>query len=251
MRRPIVTGNWKMNMLQSEAGDLVKSLVEWKPLSGAVDIVIAPPFTALAVVRKLIEGSGIQLAGQNIYFEPKGAWTGEVSAAMLKDAGCRFVILGHSERRSYFHESDALINQKIKSALNSELSAIFCVGETLEQRQREQTQEVIEFQIKNGMQGLDASDLANIVIAYEPVWAIGTGQTATPMQAQEVHGFIRSILEKDFGQAASEEIRIQYGGSVNPGNSKSLLEQKDIDGALVGSASLDFESFTAIINSAN
>jgi triosephosphate isomerase (TIM) len=251
MRRPIIAGNWKMNMLQSEAEDLVKKLVEWKELPQAVDIVLAPPYTALGVVRKLIKNSGIQLAGQNIYFESKGAWTGEISAAMLKDAGCQFVILGHSERRHYFHEDDALINQKIKAALKNELQVVFCVGETLEQREMAQTQGVVEFQLKMGLQGLEAADLQNLVIAYEPVWAIGTGKTATPEQAQEVHYFVRKLLGKDFGEAVAERIRIQYGGSVNSENSKCLLGQKDIDGALVGSASLSIESFTAIINSAN
>jgi len=213
--------------------------------------VLAPPFTALGVVRKLIENSGIWLAGQNIYFEAKGAWTGEISAAMLIDAGCRFVILGHSERRSYFHEDDALINRKIKAALKNELQVIFCIGETLEQREREQTEDVVELQLKNGLQGMDAGDLKNLVIAYEPVWAIGTGETATPGQAQEVHCFVRKFLERGFGKGVAESIRIQYGGSVNPENSKLLLSQKDIDGALVGSASLNAKSFATIINSAN
>ncbi len=251
MRRPIVAGNWKMNMLQSEAEDLVKKLVEWKELSKTVDIVLAPPYTSLEVVRKLIKNSGIQLAGQNIYFEPKGAWTGEVSAAMLKDAGCRFVILGHSERRRYFHEDDALINQKIKAALENGLQVIFCVGETLKQREQAQTQEVVALQLKNGLQGLDATDLEKVVIAYEPVWAIGTGKAATPEQVQEVHSYVRKVLGKDFGKNVADSIRIQYGGSVNSENSKLLLDQEDIDGALVGSASLNFESFIAIINSAN
>lgn len=251
MRRPIVAGNWKMNMLQSEAQDLVKKLLEWKPLSLAVDIVLAPPYTALGVVRELVNNSGIQLAGQNIYFEPKGAWTGEISAAMLKDAGCQFVILGHSERRHYFHEDDALINRKIKAALKNDLQVIFCVGETLEQREKAQTQEIVESQLKFGLQGLDGVAIQSLVIAYEPVWAIGTGKTATPEQAQEVHCFVRKFFEKDFGKAISERVRIQYGGSVNSENSKCLLDQKDIDGALVGSASLNIESFTAIIDSAN
>jgi triosephosphate isomerase len=251
MRRPIIAGNWKMNMLQSEAENLVRKLIEWKELPQTVDIVLAPPFTALGVVGNLIKHSGIQLAGQNIHFEPKGAWTGEISAAMLKDAGCEFVILGHSERRNYFHEDDALINQKIKAALKHGLQVIFCVGETLEQRERDQTQGIVESQLKIGLQGVVATDIKNVVIAYEPVWAIGTGKTATPDQAQEVHCFTRKFLERDFGNVAAESIRIQYGGSVNAGNSKLLLDQKDIDGALVGSASLDIESFTAIINSAN
>ena len=250
MRRPVVAGNWKMNCLQSEAGDLVKLLIGRKELTRNVDIVLAPPFTALGIVRKLVNGSGIQLAGQNIYFESKGAWTGEISAAMLKDSGCKYVILGHSERRSYFHEDDELINKKIKAALKGELHVIFCVGESLEQRERNETRNVVESQLKAGLEGLAASDFEKLIIAYEPVWAIGTGKTATPEQAQEAHHFIRAFLETTFGKSTAESIRIQYGGSVNQGNSKSLMAQKDIDGALVGSASLNAESFIAIINSA-
>lgn len=251
MRRPVIAGNWKMNTLQSEAGDLAGKLIAWKDLPRAVDIVLAPPFTALDVVRRRIENSGIQLAGQNIYFEPKGAWTGEVSAAMLKDAGCQFVILGHSERRIYFQEDDALINDKIKAALHNKLYVIFCVGETLEQRNQDRTREVIRRQLKIGLRGLDAGDIANMVIAYEPVWAVGTGKTAAPGQAQEVHEFTRKFLAETFGISAAETTRILYGGSVGPENSKCLLDQKDIDGVLAGSASLDYESFRDIIISAN
>jgi len=212
--------------------------------------VLAPPFTALGIVKKLVDGSGIQLAGQNIYFEPKGAWTGEISAAMLKDCGCKYVILGHSERRSYFHEDDVLINKKIKAALKHDLHVIFCVGESLGQRERNETRGVIESQLKVGLEGLTADDFEKLIIAYEPVWAIGTGKNATPEQAQEVHHFIRAFLETTIGKPTAESTRIQYGGSVNQGNSKSLMDQKDIDGALVGSASLNAESFIAIINSA-
>jgi triosephosphate isomerase len=250
MRRPVVAGNWKMNCLQSEATDLVNRLVAQKNLSNKVEVVIAPPFTALAAVRKLIDGSGIQLAGQNIHFESNGAWTGEISAAMLKDSGCKYVILGHSERRSNFHEDDALINKKIKAALKEELHVIFCVGETLTQRELSETQVIIESQLKNGLDGLTDRDMESLVIAYEPVWAIGTGKTATPEQAQEVHQFMRAFLVATFDESKAESIRMQYGGSVNPENCKTLMAQKDIDGALVGSASLDAESFITIINSA-
>ena len=249
MRRPVIAGNWKMNGLQSEAEDLVKLLIEKNELTRDVDVVLAPPFTALGIVRKLVRGSGIQLAGQNIYFESKGAWTGEISAAMLKDCGCKYVILGHSERRSYFHEDDALINKKIKAAMKNDLHVIFCVGESLEQRERNETRRVVESQLKIGLEGLAVGDCEKLIIAYEPVWAIGTGKTATPEQAQEVHHFVRAFLETSFGKPTAESTRIQYGGSVNPGNSKSLMAQKDIDGALVGSASLNAESFIAIINS--
>ncbi len=250
MRRPIVAGNWKMNCLQSEAEDLVKQLVANVELTRNIDVVIAPPFTSLSVVRKLINGSGIELAGQNMYFESKGAWTGEISAAMLKDSGSKYVILGHSERRCHFHEDDALINKKIRAALNDQLHVIFCVGESLEQRERCETQEVVESQLKVGLEGLAASDLENLIIAYEPVWAIGTGKNATPEQAQEVHLFIRAFLENSFGKSVALSMRIQYGGSVNQENCESLMAQEDIDGALVGGASLNAESFVAIINSA-
>lgn len=250
MRKPIVAGNWKMNCLQSEAEALVNSLIGQAELTGQVDVVLAPPFTALAVVRKLIKGSGIQLAGQNMYFESKGAWTGEISAAMLNDSGCKYVILGHSERRCHFFEDDTLINKKIRAALNDKLHVIFCVGETLEQRERNETESVVESQLKVGLESLAASQLENLIIAYEPVWAIGTGKTATPEQAQEVHQFIRAFLENSFGRAVAESTRIQYGGSVNQENCKSLMSQKDIDGALVGGASLNAESFITIINSA-
>jgi len=252
MRRPIVAGNWKMNCLQSEAEDLVELLIDRKGLTKTVDVVLAPPFTALSIVRKLISvsGSEVQLAGQNIHFESRGAWTGEISAAMLKDSGCKYVILGHSERRSYFHEDDALINKKIKAALKHDLHVIFCVGESLEQRERNETHGVVESQLKVGLEDLAANDFEKLIIAYEPVWAIGTGKNATPEQAQEVHHFIRAFLEITIGKPTAESTRIQYGGSVNQGNSKSLMGQKDIDGALVGSASLNAESFIAIINSA-
>lgn len=250
MRRSVVTGNWKMNLLQSEAGDLVKQLMESKSWTSAVEVVLAPPFTALSVVRKLVDGSEIQLAGQNIYFEPKGAWTGEISPAMLKDAGCQYVILGHSERRSFFQEDDALINKKIKAALKEKLHVIFCVGETLQQKERNETRGVVESQLKSGLDGLTDRDLENLIIAYEPVWAIGTGKNATPEQAQDVHHLIRAHLAVNFEKSTADSIRIQYGGSVNAENSKNLMAQKDIDGVLVGSASLNAESFIAIINSA-
>ncbi len=248
MRRPIIAGNWKMNMLLPEAEALADALV--RDSAPSVDIVLAPPFTALSRVCGRVEGSPIEIAGQNIYFEPKGAYTGEISAAMLKDAGCRYVILGHSERRTLFHEDDALINKKIHAALECGLKVIFCVGETLQQREADATRSVVEGQLKNGLQGLSPEAMASLVIAYEPVWAIGTGRTATPEQAQEVHRFTREFVGAAFGEKTAEAIRIQYGGSVTPDNSASLLKQKDIDGALVGSASLKAASFQQIIQSA-
>jgi len=240
-----------MNMLRSEARELVETLISWKEMPPTVDVILAPPFTSLSAVGDLVHGTRILLAGQNVYFEPKGAYTGEISSSMLKDAGCQFVILGHSERRALFHEDDALINKKIKAALKDELKVIFCVGETLAQREKKETPKVVESQLRNGLSGLTERDLQGIVIAYEPVWAIGTGKSATPEEAQEVHLFIRGFLEKTFGKSTADTTRIQYGGSVTPENSESLLRQKDIDGALVGSASLNAESFFEIIYSAH
>ncbi len=251
MRRPIIAGNWKMNLLRSEARDLVESLIRRVKTPASADIILAPPFTALGAVEELIAGTGFFLAGQNHHFEPKGAYTGEVSPAMLKDAGCQYVILGHSERRTYFFEDDAQINKKIKAALLCGLNVIFCVGETLEQREKGETQSIIQSQIEKGLQGLTGNDIGRIVLAYEPVWAIGTGKTATPDQAQEVHFFIRGLLREIFGEIVAQNTRIQYGGSVTPESSGSLLTQKDIDGALVGSASLNTDSFCAIISSAH
>lgn len=249
MRQPIIAANWKMNKVISEALDFAAGLKKQSP--GKAEIVLAPPFTALSAVKNLLNGSQIGLAGQNVCSESKGAYTGEISAAMLKDAGCDYVIIGHSERRKYFHEDDALINKKIKMALTCGLKVIFCVGETLEQREKDETREVIRNQVEKGLSGLEASGLRDLVIAYEPVWAIGTGKTATPEQAQEVHRFMRERIQRLFGDKAASAMRIQYGGSVTPENSGSLLAQPDIDGALVGGASLAVESFCAIIKSIN
>lgn len=251
MRRPIIAGNWKMNLVLGEARALVSRLLQWRDVCQTADVIVAPPFTALQTVKELIRESRMHLAAQNLYFESKGAYTGEISAAMLKDLGCRFVILGHSERRRYFHEDDALINKKIKSALAMGLNVIFCIGETLEQRENNQTRQVVENQLQLGLNGLNSNDLKGLVLAYEPVWAIGTGKTATPRQAQEIHQFSRELIGRTFGGPAAENIRIQYGGSVTPENSKDLLKQEDIDGALVGSASLNADSFYAIIKSAD
>lgn len=251
MRRPIIAGNWKMNTLLPEAAELASGVIERMGKNPGVEVVLAPPFTALCKVRDLIEGTGILLAGQNICSEPGGAYTGEISAAMLEDAGCHYVILGHSERRRVFHEDDLLVNQKIKTALKFGLKVIFCVGETLEERENKVTRQVVRGQLEKGLEGLSDRDLQNMVIAYEPVWAIGTGRTATADQAQEIHGYSREIIERLFGQKTADALRIQYGGSVTPENSRELLAQKDIDGALVGSASLKPESFCAIIKSVN
>ena len=249
IRQNIVVGNWKMNLLVPESVALVKGILEKMDSTPPVQVGIAPPFTALDSIGGLLAGTGFVLGGQNIFSETHGAFTGEISAAMLKDAGCGFVILGHSERRNYFGEDDDLINKKVKTALSAGLSVILCVGETLEQREAGQTHAVIENQIRKSLKGLSGPDMESLVIAYEPVWAIGTGKNATPEQAQSVHKFIRNLVAESWGKDTAENIRIQYGGSVNPENCKELLDQDDIDGALVGGASLDADSFCAIINS--
>ncbi|MGE5352010.1 MAG: triose-phosphate isomerase [Acidobacteriota bacterium] len=251
MRKKVIAGNWKMYNDIPASVKLISELK--KSLSGLevkADVIICPPFTSLDTAKTLIKDSIIQLGAQNMYFEESGAYTGEISAEMLKSAGCQYVILGHSERRTIFKETDELINKKIKKAISSGLTAIFCVGETLEQRENGTTESVINTQVTVGLQGLSAEDLKKVIVAYEPVWAIGTGKTATPEQAQEVHAFIRSLLGKLFSGEAAEEVTIQYGGSVKPENASTLLSQKDIDGALVGGACLKAESFTSIIKSA-
>ena len=247
MRRPLVVGNWKMNMLISDATDWVESLLKKSPFPETVEVVVAPPFTALAAVKERIRRSCISLAGQNMGPEPEGARTGEISAAMLKDAGCRFVILGHSERRKHFFETDAFISRKIGVALASGLGVIFCVGESLEERESEHTRQVIEHQLSEGLNGLDVRQFEGLVIAYEPVWAIGTGRTATPEQAQHVHRIIRDWARQAFGENSAENVRILYGGSVTPETSGPLTVQPDIDGLLVGGASLKSDSFYDII----
>ena len=249
MRRPIVVGNWKMNMLISSSRNWVEELLNTSDCAGTFDIVVAPPFTSLSVVRKSIEGSKIQLAGQNIASEAEGAQTGEISAIMLKDAGCDYVILGHSERRQYHNESDGLINKKIFLACENGMSVIFCIGESLGERNEDKTNEVIERQLFDGLEGLKEDQLNSLSIAYEPIWAIGTGNTANPNQVQDVHGFIRSWCEKSLGKSLSRVTRILYGGSVNSQSSPALMAQPDVDGLLVGGASLRSKSFYDIIKS--
>jgi len=247
VRLPFIAGNWKMNKTAREAVDLVRELRT--PMSGAkgVEVAVAPPFTALFAVHQEIEGSPIRLAAQNLYWEEKGAFTGEISPIMLKEVGCHYVIIGHSERRQFFGETDETVNRRIKAALAYRLKVIFCIGETLQEREGEKTFSVIERQIGGGLKGLGDQEMKDMVIAYEPVWAIGTGKTAVPEQAEEVHGFIRRKLEKLYSRQISEGIRIQYGGSVTPENIKGLMKQPNIDGALVGGASLRAESFSRIV----
>ena len=250
IRKPLIAGNWKMNKTAAEAVELVDDLK--KALAGGrgVDVVICPPFTALAAVSGAISGSEIGLGAQNMHWEKSGAFTGEISPAMLRELYCHYVILGHSERRTLFKETDAVINRKIKAALANHLRPIFCVGETLQQRNDAQTEAVLAAQVNNGLQGIDAASLLNLTIAYEPVWAIGTGVTATPDMAQSAHGFIRGLLSKLAGDKLAQSIRILYGGSMKPENAAELLAQPDIDGGLIGGASLDAGSFAAIVKAA-
>ncbi len=246
-RLPFMAGNWKMNKTTGEAIDLVRELKA--AISGVkgVEVAVAPPFTALYAVCKELEGSSIRLAAQNLYWEEKGAFTGEVSPLMLKEVGCHYVIIGHSERRQFFGETDETVNRRIKAALAQGLKVIFCIGEILKEREEGKTFSVIERQVEDGLKNLSDKEMKNMVTAYEPVWAIGTGKTATPGQAEEVHRFIRGKIEKLYSREVSEEIRIQYGGSVTPENIKGLMEQANIDGALVGGASLKAESFSKIV----
>lgn len=241
MRRPFIAANWKMNKTISEAREYMLAFVPVVSGMGDRDIVIAPSFTCAFAVKELINGSDIALAGQNVFFEERGAFTGEISPLMLKEAGCEYVIIGHSERRLYFHETDEIVNKKIIASQKNGLKVIFCIGETLEEREQGKTWEVLERQITIGVKG---ADTGRLVIAYEPVWAIGTGKTATTRQAEEAHGFIRGRVGKFFND---NSIRILYGGSVTPENIDSLMSSHEIDGALVGGASLKPESFEKIV----
>lgn len=249
MRKPIIAGNWKMHKLIGESVALAAAIRE--ALGGIEEAmsVIAPPFTALGGVAEVLKGSDIRLCGQNLHEAPggQGAFTGEISASMLLDAGCSHVIIGHSERRTLFSESDSRINAKMKTALQYGLTPIFCLGETLAQREANETFPVIENQLKEGLINIAANDIGRVVIAYEPVWAIGTGKTASPAQAEEVHLFIRGFIENQYGKELAEKIPVLYGGSVNPGNIRELMSRENIDGALVGGASLDAESFSRLV----
>uniref|UniRef100_A0A831XL77 Triosephosphate isomerase n=1 Tax=Geobacter metallireducens TaxID=28232 RepID=A0A831XL77_GEOME len=248
MRTPIIAGNWKLFKKSGEAVDFVAKLTPLIQDARGVEIVIAPVFTVLSAVKTAIAGSSIMLSAQDCFWEEEGAFTGEISPGMLVDAGCSHVIIGHSERRQYFGESNETVNRKIKAALASGLTVLFCIGETLAEREADKTFEVLRAQVEQGLAGLTPRDLAKIVIAYEPVWAIGTGKTATDAQAQEAHAFIRSVMAELYDNQAADAVRILYGGSVKPENIRGLMAQPDIDGALVGGASLKADSFAAIIN---
>jgi triosephosphate isomerase len=252
MRNKIIAGNWKMNKDLEESAKLIEELIAaLRPVQPQVTVVVCPPYISLPIVSKMLKGSSIRLGAQNMSEHDDGAYTGEVSWKMLRSAGCEFVILGHSERRQYFGETNELINLKTRKALGVELRPIVCVGETLEERERGATSEVVKTQVKGVLSGLSESDMRNVVVAYEPVWAIGTGRTATPVQAQEVHLLIRKTVGQLFSWTVAEGLIIQYGGSVKPDNAADLLVQPDIDGALVGGACLKAESFAGIVKAAS
>ncbi len=249
MRKPIIAGNWKMHLTLGEAAALARQLKGSCNLEG-VDVAVCPPFTALATVGQLLQGSRIGLGAQDLFWELQGAFTGEVSPTMLVDAGCRYVIIGHSERRTHFGETDAIVQRKLRAALGQPLTPIVCIGETLAEREAQKTFEVLTRQLEGGLGGCSAADAQKLVLAYEPVWAIGTGRNATPEQAQEAHAFIRAWLGRRWGAETAQALRLQYGGSVTAANAASLLSQADVDGALVGGASLKAEAFETIVRAA-
>jgi len=248
--KPFIAGNWKMHKTIPEAVEMVKALKEESPQLTDAELVVIPPYTMLSEVKKVIEGSTVQLGAQNIFWEEKGAFTGEVSPPMLKDAGCQYVIIGHSERRQYFGETNETVNKKIKATLAHELTPIMCIGESLEEREKGNTMDKVETQINSGLEGLGKDEIRRIVIAYEPIWAIGTGETATPSQAEEVHSFIREKLTEKYGNEIASYAIILYGGSVKPANTYSILKENNINGALVGGASLEADSFIQITKEA-
>jgi triosephosphate isomerase len=247
-RRALIAGNWKMHTTRIEAAALASAVAESCRTVVDRDILLAPPFTSLSAVSQALASSTIIVAGQNVCWEEQGAYTGEISPGMLKDAGASAAIIGHSERRQIFGESDALVNQRVAGALKYDLMVILCIGETLDEREADKTFEVLERQVRIGLTGVSAEDMVQLVIAYEPVWAIGTGRTASKEQAQETHAFIRGLVAELYEKDVAEHLRILYGGSVKPTNVDELMAQPDIDGALVGGAALDAESFGRIIN---
>ncbi|MEJ2182117.1 MAG: triose-phosphate isomerase [Nitrospirota bacterium] len=244
MRKPFMAANWKMHKTVPEARAFVEEFAPLVTGAGEVDVVLAPSFTALYPVAELIKGTNIALSAQNVFYEEKGAYTGEVSPSMLRDLGCEYCIVGHSERRQYFGETDDVVNKKLRAAVAAGLKGIFCIGEPLEVRQAGKTNDLLKTQLTEGLRDVD---LSRVVIAYEPVWAIGTGVTATPEQAQDAHSFIRGHVASLYDGALAENVRILYGGSVKPDNTASLMEAPDIDGALVGGASLKPDSFANIV----
>jgi triosephosphate isomerase len=248
MRKPMIAGNWKLHKTIAEATSLVSELMPAVAVNQNVEIVVAPVYTALAKVAETISGSNVKLAAQNCYPEPQGAFTGEVSPGLLKDAGCEYVIIGHSERRQLFGETDESVNSKAHALAAGGLGTIFCMGETLEERETGKMFDVLRRQVTAGLKNLSAGQMTTVVVAYEPVWAIGTGKVATDEQAQEVHAFIRALLAELYDDQTAAATRILYGGSVKPGNVDGLMTQPDVDGALVGGASLKAEDFARIAN---
>lgn len=246
-RKKFVAGNWKMNTNIEEAKALAKSVVETVGNITDVDIAVCPPFTNLFAVAEILKGSTVKLGAQDVHWEVKGAYTGKVSTSMLKSTGVTYVIVGHSEQRQYFHETDETVNKKVKAVLASGLFPIICVGETLEERKSGRMDAVVERQVKGAFSGIEASSVSSCTIAYEPVWAIGTGETATPKQANDAHIFIRKIVEQLYGKEIASSLRIQYGGSMKPDNARELLAQSDVDGGLIGGASLKASDFAGIV----
>ena len=251
MRKKIIAANWKMNMTQGESDRFVESFLRDVDDINDVEVVIIPPFTAIPKVSEALgKAHNIKVGAQNMYWERNGAFTGEISAAMLRDLFVRYVVLGHSERRQLFGETDEMVNRKVRAALEAKLRPIVCVGETLDQRDKGNVEKILSIQLRGSLAGLTPKELQETVIAYEPVWAIGTGRNATPQQAQEAHAFIRHILRDMSDETTADRVRIQYGGSVKPENARELMSQPDIDGALVGGASLDPRSFAQIVKAA-
>ena len=246
MRKPIIAGNWKMNKTPSEARELVSALI---PLvkDAKCDVVVCTPAVDFAAVSEVIKGTNIKLGAENMHWKESGAYTGELSAAMLKESGVEYVILGHSERRQYFGETDATVNQRVLAAVKAGLTPIICVGEKKEEREAGYTNALVTYQTQIALSGLTADEVKNVVIAYEPVWAIGTGLTATDEQANETIGAIRKAIERQYGKEVSDAVRIQYGGSMNPKNVKGLMAQPEIDGGLIGGASLKAPDFSQVV----
>ena len=248
-RTPLIAGNWKMNKTVSEALELISGIKQGLARAPGVDILVCPPYTALATAVEATAGSPIAVGAQSVHWEESGAFTGEIAASMLTELGVKYAIIGHSERRQYFGETDASVNQRLKATLSAWLTPVVCIGETLAQREQGDTEAVVSGQIQGGFEGLTPEQMQRTVVAYEPIWAIGTGLTATPKQAQDVHAFVRSRLRSAFGDVA-DSVRVLYGGSVKPASTAALMAQPDIDGALVGGASLKAEDFLGIITQA-
>jgi triosephosphate isomerase len=250
LRKKLIAGNWKMNKTSADGVALTREIVTTVGKQSDVEVVVCPPFTAIEAVGKALEGSNVKLGAQNMHHESSGAFTGEISAPMLRAIFATHVILGHSERRTLFGETDELVNKKVLAALKNQLRPIFCVGETLSERESGSTLKVVQTQVERGLEGVNKDQAASVVVAYEPVWAIGTGKVATTEQAQEVHAFIRGLLTKLFTDPVAQKVRILYGGSMKPANAPELLAQKDIDGGLIGGASLESRSFVELVTAA-